>query len=194
MSQVVESVDVAVPVRTAYNQWTQFEEFPAFMHSVREIRQLDDTRLHWVVEFGGVRREFDARITEQHPDERVAWTSTEGPRHAGVVTFHRLDDTHSRVTAQLDIDPEGFVENVADKVGIVDRVIRSDMANFREFIEHRGAETGAWRGDVASPSTAPAAPKPGSWLHGDAVQAAPDLTQSTDVTRMPDADDSRHAI
>ena len=114
MSQVVETVDVAVPVRTAYNQWTQFEEFPAFMNSVREIRQLDDTRLHWVVEFGGVRREFDARITEQHPDERVAWTSTEGPKHAGVVTFHRLDDTHSRVTAQLDIDPEGFIENVAD--------------------------------------------------------------------------------
>ena len=151
MSQVVETVDVAVPVRTAYNQWTQFEEFPAFMNSVREIRQLDDTRLHWVVEFGGVRREFDARITEQHPDERVAWTSTEGPKHAGVVTFHRLDDTHSRVTAQLDIDPEGFVENVADKVGIVDRLIKADMANFREFIEHRGTETGAWRGDVEQP-------------------------------------------
>lgn len=151
MSQVVETVDVAVPVRTAYNQWTQFEEFPAFMNSVREIRQLDDTRLHWVVEFGGVRREFDARITEQHPDERVAWTSTEGPKHAGVVTFHRLDDTHSRVTAQLDIDPEGFIENVADKVGIVDRLIKADMANFREFIEHRGTETGAWRGDVEQP-------------------------------------------
>jgi uncharacterized membrane protein len=188
MSQVVESVDVAVPVRTAYNQWTQFEEFPAFMNTVREIRQLDDTRLHWVVEFGGVRREFDAQITEQHPDERVAWTSTEGPKHAGVVTFHRLDDTHSRVTAQLDIDPDGFVENVADKAGIMDRLIKSDMAKFREFIEHRGSETGAWRGDVP-------APKPGSWLQsGDAAQAAPDLTQSTDITRMPDPDDSRHAI
>ncbi|GAA3242554.1 hypothetical protein GCM10010532_084240 [Dactylosporangium siamense] len=208
MSQVVETVDVAVPVRTAYNQWTQFEQFPAFMNSVREIRQLDDTRLHWVVEFGGVRREFDARITEQHPDERVAWTSTEGPKHAGVVTFHRLDDTHSRVTAQLDIDPEGFVENVADKVGIVDRLVKSDMAKFREFIEQRGAETGAWRGDVEQPDAAGfgAVPKPGSWISpgstppgaavrsSDAVQAAPDLTQSTDVHRMPDPDDSRHAI
>lgn len=228
MSQVVETVDVAVPVRTAYNQWTQFEEFPAFMHSVREIRQLDDTRLHWVVEFGGVRREFDARITEQHPDERVAWTSTEGPKHAGVVTFHRLDDTHSRVTAQLDIDPEGFVENVADRAGIVDRLIKSDMAKFREFIEQRGSETGAWRGDVAQPSASPGAapgaapgtsgavPKPGSWIapgstppgaalrspdadqpgtyQSDAIQAAPDMTQSTDVHRMPDPDDSRHAI
>lgn len=216
MSQVVETVDVAVPVRTAYNQWTQFEEFPAFMHSVREIRQLDDTRLHWVVEFGGVRREFDARITEQHPDERVAWTSTEGPRHAGVVTFHRLDDTHSRVTAQLDIDPEGFVENVADKAGIVDRLVRSDMAKFREFIEQRGTESGAWRGDVEQPGGAHAAgggpaggsgvPKPGSWIapggpppaaalrSPGAVQAAPDLTQNTDVGRMPDPDDSRHVI
>jgi uncharacterized membrane protein len=198
MSQVVETVDVAVPVRTAYNQWTQFEEFPAFMNSVREIRQLDDTRLHWVVEFGGVRREFDARITEQHPDERVAWTSTEGPKHAGVVTFHRLDDTHSRVTAQLDIDPEGFVENVADKAGIVDRLIKSDMAKFREFIEHRGAETGAWRGDVGRPSAAPGtssaapgtssaapgtsggAPKPGSWI-------APGSTPPGAATRSPDA-------
>jgi uncharacterized membrane protein len=206
MSQVVETVDVAVPVRTAYNQWTQFEQFPAFMNSVREIRQLDDTRLHWVVEFGGVRREFDARITEQHPDERVAWTSTEGPRHAGVVTFHRLDDTHSRVTAQLDIDPEGFVENVADRAGIVDRLIKSDLANFREFIEQRGAETGAWRGDVAQPSASPGAgspgspgtsgavPKPGSWIAPGGVQAAPDMTQSTDIDRMPDPDDSRHAI
>jgi uncharacterized membrane protein len=206
MSQVVETVDVAVPVRTAYNQWTQFEQFPAFMSSVREIRQLDDTRLHWVVEFGGVRREFDARITEQHPDERVAWTSTEGPKHAGVVTFHRLDDTHSRVTAQLDIDPDGFVENVADKVGIVDQLIRSDMAKFREFIEQRGAETGAWRGDVDQPDAAGSAagsgggsaagsggvPKPGSWI--SPVQAAPDMTQTTDVNRMPDPDDSRHAI
>ena len=228
MSQVVETVDVAVPVRTAYNQWTQFEQFPAFMNSVREIRQLDDTRLHWVVEFGGVRREFDARITEQHPDQRVAWTSTEGPKHAGVVTFHRLDDTHSRVTAQLDIDPEGFVENVADKVGIVDRLIKADMAKFREFIERRGTETGAWRGDVDAPGAAAtgtppstpvtgttsggAVPKPGSWISpgstppgaavrppdayqsGDAIQAAPDMTQSTDIHRMPDADDSRHAI
>ena|SRR5439155_4081661 len=151
MSTVVESVDVAVPVHTAYNQWTQFEEFPRFMEGVSEIRQLDDTRLHWVVDVAGVRREFDAEITEQRPDERVAWQSVSGPRHAGVVTFHRLDAMHSRVTAQMEIDPEGFVENVGDKTGLLDRRVKGDMKRFREFIEERGGETGAWRGEVDRP-------------------------------------------
>jgi uncharacterized membrane protein len=151
MSTVVESVDVAVPVHTAYNQWTQFEEFPRFMEGVEEIRQYDDTRLHWVVDVAGVRREFDAEITEQRPDERIAWTSVSGPKHAGVVTFHRLDADHSRVTAQMDIDPEGFVENVADKTGVLDRRVKGDMKRFREFIESRGGETGAWRGEVERP-------------------------------------------
>ncbi len=152
MSTVVESVDVAVPVRTAYNQWTQFEQFPQFMEGVTEIRQLDDTRLHWVIDVSGVHREFDAEITEQHPDERVAWTSVDGPRHAGVVTFHRLDENHTRVTAQMDIDPEGFVETVGDKVGLVDHRAKGDMKRFQEYIEARGRETGAWRGDVDRPT------------------------------------------
>ena len=151
MSSVVETVDVAVPVHTAYNQWTQFEEFPRFMEGVEEIRQLGDTRLHWVVEVAGARREFDAEITEQRPDERIAWASIDGPRHAGVVTFHRLDDTHSRVTAQMEIDPEGFVEKVGDKTGLIDRRVKGDMKRFREFIESRGSETGAWRGEVDQP-------------------------------------------
>jgi len=151
VSKVVETVDVAVPVHTAYNQWTQFEQFPQFMEGVQEVRQLNDTLMHWVVKVGGVQREFDTKITEQHPDERVAWTSVEGPTHAGVVTFHRIDDSHSRVTAQMDIDPEGFAENVADKTGIIDRRVKGDMKRFREYIEHRGQETGAWRGDVPSP-------------------------------------------
>ena len=155
MSTVVESVDVAVPVHTAYNQWTQFEEFPRFMEGVEEIRQLDETHLHWVVNMAGARREFDAEITEQHPDERIAWHSLSGPRHAGVVTFHRLDDAHSRVTAQMELDPEGFVENVGDKTGMVDRRVKGDMKRFREFIEARGAETGAWRGDVDQPGARP---------------------------------------
>jgi uncharacterized membrane protein len=148
MSTVVESVDVAVPVRTAYDQWTQFEEFPQFMEGVQEIRQVNDTLTHWVVEIGGIRREFDAKITEQHPDERVSWTSVDGPKHAGVVTFHRLDADHTRVTAQMDVDPEGFVETVADKTGILDRRIKGDMKRFQEYIEARGHETGGWRGDV----------------------------------------------
>ncbi|GAA1818459.1 SRPBCC family protein [Planosporangium flavigriseum] len=151
MSTVVETVDVAVPVRTAYNQWTQFEQFPRFMEGVTEVRQLDNTHLHWVVDIAGVHREFDAEITEQHPDERIAWNSLDGPRHAGVVTFHRLDESHTRVTAQMEIDPDGFVEKVGDKAGIVDMRVKGDMKRFREYIESRGVETGAWRGDVDRP-------------------------------------------
>jgi uncharacterized membrane protein len=151
MSSIVESVDVKVPVRTAYNQWTQFEEFPRFMEGVEEVRQLDDTHLHWVVKVGGARKEFDAEITEQHPDERIAWNSMAGPRHAGVVTFHRLDPSTTRVTAQMELDPEGFVENVGDKAGVLKRRVKGDMKRFGEFIESRGQESGAWRGDVPPP-------------------------------------------
>jgi uncharacterized membrane protein len=151
MSTVTESVDVDVPITTAYDQWTQFESFPQFMDGVEEIRQIDDTRNHWVIKVAGVTREFDATITEQHPEERIAWRAEDGPNHAGVVTFHRLDDNTTRVTAQLDIDPEGFVENVADKAGILDRRIKGDMKRFKEFIESRGSETGGWRGDVQRP-------------------------------------------
>ena len=154
MSTITESVDVAVDVSTAYNQWTQFESFPQFMEGVDEIRQIDDTHIHWVTSIGGVTREFDATITEQRPDERVAWRSDEGPDHAGVITFHRLDGTTTRVTAQMDIDPEGFGESVADKLGILDRRVKSDMHRFKEFIESRGGrETGAWRGEVHRPGT-----------------------------------------
>ena len=153
MSTVTESVDVAVPVRTAYNQWTQFEEFPRFMEGVTEIQQLDDTTTHWKTEIGGVKREFDARITEQLPDERVAWTSMSGSKQAGVVTFHRLDESHTRVTAQIDFEPEGVAEQAGDKLGIVDRRIKGDMKRFKSFIEERGgAETGAWRGEVNPPT------------------------------------------
>jgi len=151
MSTVTESVDVDVPIKIAYDQWTQFESFPQFMDGVEEIRQIDDTHTHWVVKVGGITREFDATITEQHPEERVAWRADDGPNHAGVVTFHRLDDDKTRVTAQLDIDPEGFVENVADKAGILDRKIKGDMGRFKEFIESRGSATGSWRGDVERP-------------------------------------------
>jgi uncharacterized membrane protein len=151
MSTITEAVDVSVPVTTAYNQWTQFEEFPRFMEGVDEIRQIDPTHVHWVVSIAGVKREFDATITEQHPDERVAWKSDDGPHHAGVITFHRLDDDKTRVTAQMDVDPEGFVENVADKLGVLGKRVKGDMARFKEFIESRGTETDAWRGEVDRP-------------------------------------------
>ena len=151
MSTITESVDVEVPVHTAYNQWTQFEMFPEFMEGVEEIRQLDDRHLHWVTKVGGAKREFDATITEQHPDERVAWRADSGPNHGGVITFHRIDEGRTRVTAQMDIDPEGFVENVADKLGVLDRRVNADMKRFKRFIEQRGRETGGWRGDVPPP-------------------------------------------
>jgi uncharacterized membrane protein len=153
MSTVTKSVEVNVPVRTAYNQWTQFESFPEFMEGVDRIEQRDDQHTHWVVKVGGTTREFDATITEQHPDERVAWTTEAGPKHAGVITFHRLDDDKTRVTAQMDIDPEGFTENVADKLGVVDARVSGDMKRFKSFIEERGQETGAWRGDVDRPGS-----------------------------------------
>ncbi|HWS32461.1 MAG TPA: SRPBCC family protein [Actinoplanes sp.] len=152
MSTVTEFVDVNVPIRTAYNQWTQFEEFPQFMEGVSEIRQLDDTHTHWKTEIAGVKREFDAEITEQLPDERVAWHTTGGEKQAGVVTFHRLDDEHTRVTVQMDFDPQGFVETAGDKLGVVDRRVKGDLHRFKEFIENRGgAETGSWRGQVDRP-------------------------------------------
>ena len=151
MSTITESVDVEVPVTTAYNQWTQFESFPEFMEGVDEIRQVDDTHTHWTTSIGGVTREFDATITEQHPDERVAWKSDSGPNHAGVITFHRLGDSSTRVTAQMDIDPDGFVEHAADKLGILNRRVKGDLERFKEFIEKRGVESGQWRGDVERP-------------------------------------------
>ncbi len=134
MSTVMKAVDVDVPLSTAYNQWTQFESFPEFMEGVEEVRQLDDTHTHWVTRVGGVTREFDATITEQHPDERVAWTSESGPRHAGVITFHRLGPSRTRVTAQMDIDPDGFLEQVADKTGMLGKRVNGDMHRFKEFI------------------------------------------------------------
>jgi uncharacterized membrane protein len=155
VSTITEAVDVDVPVSTAYNQWTQFESFPQFMEGVEEVRQVDDVHMHWVTSVGGVKREFDATITEQHPEERVSWKSDSGPQHAGVITFHRLDDSKTRVTAQMDIDPEGFVENVADKAGILGRRIKGDLGRFKSFVEQRGTETGAWRGDVQRPDQRP---------------------------------------
>jgi uncharacterized membrane protein len=152
MASVVESIDVNVPLNTAYNQWTQFEEFPQFMEGVKSVTQTDDTHIHWVAEIAGNEEEWDAQITEQHPDERVAWQSTTGARNAGVVTFHRIDDDTTRVTLQMDVEPEGAVENVGTALGFLDRRVKGDLERFKEFIESRGAETGAWRGEVEVPS------------------------------------------
>jgi uncharacterized membrane protein len=152
MAAVTKSIDVNVPILTAYNQWTQFEDFPHFMEGVKSVKQLDDTHLHWVAEIAGVEKEWDAEITEQHPDERIAWKSLSGPKHAGVVTFHRLDDNMTRVMLQMDVDPEGPLENIGVAIGALDRRVEGDLDRFKQFIEFRGRETGAWRGEVASPS------------------------------------------
>ena len=148
MSKIVESVDVAVPVRTAYDQWTQFESFPMFMEGVEKVEQLDDTTLRWTANIAGQERTWKARITEQNPDERIAWTSIDGARNAGVVTFHRLDDNMTRVTLQMDVDPDGPVDNIGDALGLLERRVKGDLKRFKEFIEGRGVETGAWRGSV----------------------------------------------
>jgi uncharacterized membrane protein len=148
MSSIQQSIDVDVPVSAVYNQWTQFEEFPQFMSGVESITQQDDAHLHWTVNIGGVEREFDAEVTEQHPDERIAWRSTEGPQHAGVVTFHRLADAQTRVTLQMDWEPEGFVEKAGAVLQIDDMQIARDLRKFKEIIEAQGIESGGWRGDV----------------------------------------------
>jgi uncharacterized membrane protein len=151
MSRIEESIDVDVPARVAYDQWTQFESFPAFMDGVEPIRQTGPTHNHGVTKVGGVRREFDIEVTEQHSDERVAWNSVGGgTRHAGVVTFHRLDDTHTRLMTQTDWEPEGLVGQAGAVVGMDDHRVRADAKRFKEFIEGRGGESGAWRGGVSA--------------------------------------------
>jgi uncharacterized membrane protein len=161
MSTIEESIEIDVPVRTAYNQWTQFEDFPAFMEGVESVTQIDDTHLHWVAEIAGVRREWDAVVTEQHPDERVAWTSTSGTSNAGVVTFHKLDDAKTKVMLQLDVDPEGLVERAGDALGVIRRRAKGDLERFKELIESRGQASGAWRGDVSNEGTSAATERGG---------------------------------
>lgn len=153
MSEIIETVEVAVPVRTAYNQWTQFEDFPRFMSGVEQITQVSDTMTRWKITIGGVEREFDAEITEQRPDQRIAWHSVGGPDHAGAVTFHRIADNLTRVTLQLDTVPEGVVETLGDMLGLVKHRAKGDMERFKEFIEARGVETGAYRDDVRNDPT-----------------------------------------
>jgi uncharacterized membrane protein len=148
MSDITQTIDVDVPVTVAYNQWTQFESFPQFMDGVDEVLQKDDTLTHWKISIAGVKREFDAKITEQHPDERVAWKSVGGTEHAGVVTFHKLDTTKTRVTLQMDTKPEGLLEKVGDAVGLTNANAKGDLERFKNFIEATGHESGGWRGDV----------------------------------------------
>ena len=148
-SSIVETIEVNVPVRTAYNQWTQFEDFPQFMKSVKEIRQLDDKHLHWRANVAGEEKEWDVEITEQIPDQRIAWRSVTGVKNGGVVTFHKISDTCTRIALQMDYEPEGAMEAIGDAFGAVRMEARANLSNFKELLEKRGSETGAWRGKIS---------------------------------------------
>jgi uncharacterized membrane protein len=153
VATIERSIEVNVPVRTAYNQWTQFEEFPRFMEGVKEVRQIDDTHLHWRAKIGGTEQGWDAVISEQIPDDRVAWHSTTGAANAGVITFHRIADGVTRVMLQLEYEPEGMAESTGNVLGFVSRRVEGDLERFKSFIESRGQATGAWRGEVPQTKT-----------------------------------------
>ena len=147
-STIEDSIEVNVPISTAYNQWTQFEDFPKFMKGVIEVRQLDDTHVHWRAEIGGKEEQWDAEITEQIPDTRIAWRSTSGAKNEGIVKFYKISDSVTRIVLQMDYGPKGFLEEVGDALGIVKMRASGDLKRFKDFIENRGHETGEWRGSV----------------------------------------------
>ena len=148
MSQIIEKLEVDVPVRVAYDQWTQFESFPKFMEGVERVVQVDDTTLEWTASIAGKVKHWRAEITEQRPDEVVAWRSTEGARNDGAVTFESLGPDRTRLELQLDVEPEGVIEKAGDALGVVEGRVRGDLERFKAFVESRGQATGAWRGKV----------------------------------------------
>lgn len=148
MSMIEDSIVVNVPLQAAYNQWTQFEDFPRFMEGVQEVQQIDDRHLHWRAEVGGKEIEWDAEITEQIPDSRIAWQSVTGPENSGLVSFEPTMDGNTRITVQMEYEPEGFMENVGDMFGVTTRRVHNDLEQFKEMIESRGRESGGWRGTI----------------------------------------------
>jgi len=145
---ITETIEVDVPVSTAYNQWTQFEEFPKFMDGVNEVRQLDDTRLHWDASVAGKRAEWDAKIVEQEPDTRIVWESIDGKQTRGTVAFDKLGESRTNVRLTMSYTPEGIAEKAGSAIGLDRRRIKGDLGRFKELIESRGVETGAWRGEI----------------------------------------------
>ena len=148
MSRITEEIEVDVPVRVAYDQWTQFESFPKFMEGMDRVVQLDDKTLEWTASIAGKTKHWRAEITEQRPDDVIAWRSTEGAQNDGAVHFESLGPDRTRIGLQLDVEPEGVVEKAGEALGIVERRVRGDLERFREFVEARGQATGAWRGSV----------------------------------------------
>jgi uncharacterized membrane protein len=177
METVEETIEVDVPVHTAYDQWTQFETFPEFMSGVDEVRQLTDTTNHWKTHVGGVERDFDTEIVEQRPDEKIAWRSVDGKSHAGVVTFTPLDMNHTKVAVHFEWAPETFAEKAGAALNIDNMQVKSDMRKFKHFIESRGTETGAWRGTVTDTGAT------GSTLGG--TTGTPGTTGTTGTTGTP---------
>ena len=164
MSQIIETIDVDVPVRTAYDQWTQFESFPQFMEGVESVRQVDDSHLHWIATVAGRRQEWDAEISEQVPDQRITWHSTTGDQNAGAVAFERVGEERTRITLTMGIEPSNTVEKVGTAIGIPSAQVKGDLERFKQFIESRGRATGAWRGEVSH----------GSVTRTDAPNTTPD--------------------
>ena len=148
MERIEKTFDIDCPVRTVYNQWTQFEEFQRFMEGVKEVRQLDDTHLHWKASIAGKDKEWDAEITEQVPDQRIAWRSTSGAPNNGTVRFEPVDPDRTRVVLSMEYEPQGMVEKAGDAVGIVSHKVENAVEKFKQIVEKRGAESGAWRGEV----------------------------------------------
>lgn len=177
-STVNEAIDVNVPVRKAYNQWTQFEEFPLFMKSVQQIRQINEKRLSWRAMIGGEEKEWEVEISEQIPDKRIAWHSTTGVRNAGVVTFHKLSDSTTRIMLQMDYQPEGVLEQVGDALGVVKKEARANLQSFKQLIEERGAETGAWRGTITDGAIV---------KDGAAAKSATNVTSTANATSPSNA-------
>jgi uncharacterized membrane protein len=151
LSSVQESIEVEVPISTAYNQWTQFEDFPQFMSTVHEVRQLDDTHMHWRASVAGKEKEWDAEITQQIPDRRIGWRSTSGVRNEGVVTFEPISDSRTRINLRMSYAPETLTEQVGDMFGATKLQAKQNLTKFKEMMESRRQETGAWRGTVTSP-------------------------------------------
>jgi uncharacterized membrane protein len=149
MARVSQSVEVSVPVRAAYDQWTQFEQFPQFMDGIEQVNQLDDTHLHWVADIGGRRHEWNAEITEQDPDRRIAWRSTDGHRNEGVVEFEQIEPGVTRIKVDFEHETEGLVEKIGSAIGADDLQVKEDLARFKSLVEQRGGAPEGWRGEVA---------------------------------------------
>jgi uncharacterized membrane protein len=148
MKTIAKSIIVNVPLRQVYNQWTQFEEFPHFMEGVKEVKQLDDKRLHWKAEIAGKFEEWDAEITEQIPDQRIAWRSTSGAKNSGMITFSAESENETVVNLEVEYEPEGMIENIGDLLGLVSVRVSGDLTRFKDFIETRHSASGGWRGEI----------------------------------------------